>query len=206
MKQRSRFFLKPDTFVSQIQWSRNHRGYVFFFLISSLLETLIASVDPGMQRLASILEPTLGASGDTALWILLAMRWTALVTASGAVITFFWVMGRLIGRHTSARVWTRRMSVVLSLFFLSYSVRFFTGYSPLFHVVATMGWTWAILIAFYTIRQQFDLTALESSVILTVALVGSIGTWNIAESTMETYASVHTPPAVTRVRPGLPTH
>ncbi len=171
MRQQFRFFVRPQTFFNQLQWSSHHWFILISFLTVATLETLFGKQHLLYSEIALYIQQTLGIGSGLALWVVLFSKLMLMLAGAYLIIAFIWFVGNLIGERHSHRVLYRRLAVVFTVFLMGYTSNHLAHFSPWFGFVGLLLYGWALVLGFFAIREQFNLTAVETIVVSAFALL-----------------------------------
>lgn len=172
MKQLLRFFVRPNVFFNQMQWSSVHRGILVAFVGMAALETHVGRYSDHYLALSALLNDWLGLSLAQAVWVITAGKLVATLVGAYLVSTLVWVVGSVLGRSGSKRVLFRRLAIVFTVLVLGQLLGHLAAVNDWFALGAVAAYVWAALLGYHAIREQFSLSHLETVIVTAlVALV-----------------------------------
>lgn len=177
MKQSARLFLKPQQFFNQLQWSTHHWLILLAFFIVTGVESHLGTQSNLYRWLADSLSQNTGLSTEITMWFVVSVKLAVIGTASYITAFLIWIIGSLIGERSSQRVLFRRLAVVFTVILSAYTAQHLKGFYPWMETVSFFLYTWGLLLGYFAIREQFDLTHFETSVVGVFAIFLVIGSW-----------------------------
>ncbi len=179
MKQLFRLFLRPATFVNQLQWSTHHGLILLAFLGVAALESQVGTGRALNEQLAWLLQRWTPIQRDHALVVVTAGRILFLFFGTLSLSETIWWIGEKLGRSTSKRVLNRRMAVVFTVMLASYALLVAT--EPSQQWFGALLFMWGLTLCFWTLKEQFSLSALSAGVLGIVAAVVIVATWQVSD-------------------------
>lgn len=177
MKQGARIFFKPQQFFNQLQWSTHHWLILLTFLVVTGVESHLGSQSALYRWWAQALSQQTGLSFDITLWLVVSAKLAVILTASYLSATLIWLVGSLIGEKNSQRVLFRRLAIVFTVVLSAYTAQHLKQFYPWMETVSFFLYTWGLLLGYFAIREQFDLTHFETSVVGVFAIVLVVFSW-----------------------------
>lgn len=177
MKQGARLFLKPQQFFNQLQWSPHHWFILLTFLVVSGIEAHLGQQSSLYRWFAGSLSAQTGINSEITLWLVVSTK-LALIVASSYITSFLiWMVGSLIGERNSQRVLFRRLAVVFTVVLSAYTAQYLKSFYPWMETVSFFLYTWGLLLGYFAIREQFNLTHFETSIVGVFAIVLVFCSW-----------------------------
>lgn len=206
MKQGIRFFLKPSSFVTQLQWSSHHPWILAVFFLSALVETQLGPQGPVYAKLAVIFARDAALPLGLSIWILTFIKLAFLGVGAWFLTETIFFLGSLFGQPTSRRVLFRRLAIVFSLILLGQSALGLSESLPYAALLAGGFWIWALLLGFYTLREGFRLNGYEASAVGIFVLFLALGVWNFMSLSLQRVARAAGPTPTVQIakKPGAP--
>jgi len=185
VRQGVRFFVKPNAFVNQLQWSSHHTWLLLAFLIIAGVEAHVGRNHQLISQFAEALASRLGVNHEIGMWLVISAKLICTLAAATLISFLVWIVGSFIGESSSQRVLFRRLSVVFTLVLAAYTSSHLTHVYPWMETAALFGYFWAALLGFFTLREQFRIGYLETFFVggLTVLLV--LSTWHFSNRYIE---------------------
>jgi hypothetical protein len=90
---------------------------------------------------------------------------------------FIWIIGSLIGERNSQRVLFRRLAIVFTVLLSAYTAQHLKPLYPWMETVSFFLYTWGLLLGYFAIREQFNLSHFETSVVGVFAIILVIASW-----------------------------
>jgi hypothetical protein len=177
VKQGARIFFKPQQFFNQLQWSTHHWLILLTFLVVTGVESHLGSQSALYRWWAQALSQQTGLSFDITLWLVVSAKLAVILTASYLSATLIWLVGSLIGEKNSQRVLFRRLAIVFTVVLSAYTAQHLKQFYPWMETVSFFLYTWGLLLGYFAIREQFDLTHFETSVVGVFAIVLVVFSW-----------------------------
>lgn len=172
VKQISRFFLRPNVFFNQLQWSNLHWGIIVAFAVMATLETHVGRYSDYYLALSSLLNDWAGLSLAQAVWVITAGKLVATFAGAYLVSTLVWIVGSVLGRSGSKRVLFRRLAVVFTVLMLGQTLGHLSAVNGWYAFAALAAYAWGGLLGYFAVREQFSLSHLET--IIVTALVALV--------------------------------
>ena len=189
MRQGVRFFVKPNTFVNQLQWSTHHTWLMLAFLIVAGIEAHVGRTHHLIENFADALAFRLNLSRDISLWLIISAKLLLTLTASFLITFSVWFFGSLMGHSSSQRVLFRRLSVVFTLILTAYTARHFTHLYPWLETASLFVFFWAGLIGFFSLRETFRLSFFETAIVGGFTALLVVSSWHFSNRYLETHAN-----------------
>ncbi len=171
MKQIIRLATNPAAFMNQLQWSRNHAWILLTFLGLAIVESQIGTTKALNAQLAWLLSNEAHIARDQALFLVMVGRIAALFLGGQVLTQIFWLIGARLGRASSKRVLTRRLSIVYTFLLGSYILAVTLSVDQ--QIWAALVFGWGLILAYVTFREHFSLDR-YAAVVLGLVAVGSI--------------------------------
>jgi len=197
MKQTSRFFLAPTTFINQLQWSRHHWFLILAFGIALMAETYFGRYGEWFAHYGNIFQYEFGIGESGAIALLTALKLTFMIAGLYLLTTILWFVGNFIGStETSKRVLFRRLAVVATVFTLGYTAGHLVTEIPEMAYAALGMYIWGGYIAFIAYQEQFNLSLVEAALFCVLSIVMVKATWvysqqQITQVAKSYYTSTH---------------
>ncbi len=188
MKQGMRFLVRPGTFFNQLQWSTHHWIILLSFLVIAAIETHVGRQQAFYQVFADLVVERTGMSWDFSMWLVTVAKLTVMLCGAFSVASAVWFVGNLFGRRTSKRVLFRRLAVVFTVLLAAYTAQHLVDPIPFFVMAAPVLYAWALILAYFAIREQFALNHVETLVMGLFALLLVSSSWHVSNHVMETAA------------------
>lgn len=188
MKQGLRLLFKPGTFFGQLQWSTHHWFILFAFLAIASVETQLGKFTDVYQTYALLLQNQFSLTFDQALWVITFSKLGLMLLGTYVLVTFIWIVGNLLGAKKSKRVLFRRLAVVFAVFLAGYTAQHMTEYSPHFLLAAVLLYSWGLFLGYFAIREQFELTVLETTIVSLFAVLLVSSSWHYSTHIAEAVA------------------
>lgn len=190
MRQGVRFFVKPNAFVNQLQWSSHHTWLLLAFLIVAGVEAHVGRNHALIAQFADALSFRLGVSSEIGMWLIISLKLICTLVAASLISVLVWIVGSFIGQSSSQRVLFRRLSVVFTLVLTAYTASHLTHVYPWMETASLFIYFWAALLGFFSLREQFRIGFLETVFVgsLTVLLV--LSTWHFSNRYLEKNAKI----------------
>ena len=182
-----RILTKPATFMNQLQWSRNHLWILLGFSAIAILESLMGSQTEAFQHYALALEADLGLSRSWSVAAVITGRVLAMLGGMFVLSSVIWMLGNAFGRHTSKRVLFRRMSIVFTVMLGGYLCSHLSVEHQILSTVAFVAYVWAGVLAYFSIKEQFELNVMEAAIVGAVALFLVTTTWHYSHHFADDY-------------------
>jgi len=177
VKQGARLILKPQQFFNQLQWSTHHWLILLTFLVVTGVEAHLGSQSALYRWLSSSLSSNTGINPDITLWFVVCFKLAIIAVASYLSAFFIWIIGSLIGERNSQRVLFRRLAIVFTVVLSAYTAQHLKHLYPWMETVSFFLYTWGLLLGYFAIREQFNLTHFETSVVGVFAIILVIASW-----------------------------
>ena len=177
MKQGIRLLLKPGTFFNQLQWSPYHWLILVGFLVAASVETQLGSSSRLFQWYADFLTLRYGLSLSLALWIVTAARLAFLLTGAWVVSVLIWIVGSLLGQHSSRRVLFRRLAVVFTILLAAFTSHHLSTEYEYASLVSLALYAWGITLGYFAISEQFRLSRFQGAVVVLFAALFITQLW-----------------------------
>jgi hypothetical protein len=171
LKQIIRLATNPAAFMNQLQWSRNHAWILLTFLGLAIVESQMGATKALNAQLSWLLANEAHIARDQALVLVMVARIAALFVGAQLLTQIFWLIGARLGRASSKRVLTRRMSIVYTFLLGSYILA--TTLNNDQQVWAALVFGWGLILAYVTFREHFNLDR-YAAIVLGLVAVGSI--------------------------------
>ncbi len=188
MRQGLRFFIRPGTFINQLQWSSHHWFILLGFLIISAIESHVGRNQFYYDLYTTLVSRRLGITWDQALWLVTALKLGAMLVGSLFIAAAVWVAGNLFGRRTSHRVLFRRLAVVFTVLLAGYTVQQSGLTHPAIPFVTIALYFWGAVFGYFALREQFALSHLEALALGLFALLLLSTTWHYSNHFMRDFA------------------
>ena len=188
MKQGIRFFVRPGTFINQLQWSTHHWVILTSFLIISAIETHVGRSHAYYQVFADYLSLRAGIGWDFSLWIVTFLKLSFMLVGTFVLASCIWFVGNLFGRRTSKRVLFRRLAIVVTVLLGAYTAQHFVEPFPILAIASPALYLWALVLAYFALREQFALNHVETLVMGLFALLLVSSSWHFVNHVMESAA------------------
>lgn len=185
MRQGVRFFVKPNTFVNQLQWSSHHTWLMIAFLLVAGVEAHIGRNHLLIENFADALSFRLGVGKDLAMWLMVSFKLICTVAAAFLITLAVWCVGSFIGHSSSQRVLFRRLSIVFTLVLTAHTARHLTHLYPWMETASLFGFFWAALLGFFSLREQFKVGFLETAFLGGFTALLVVSTWHYSNRFLE---------------------
>ena len=189
VRQVGRFFVKPQQFVNQLQWSTHHWWILFSFLVMTGIEAHVGSQQALYQVYAGAISRNFGLGNDLSLWMVICAKLAFIMLGAVAVSWGIWFVGNYLGRHSSQRVLFRRLAIVFTLMMTAYTGQHLQGMYPWMETASVFLYFWSGLLGYFAVREQFELTHLESAFVTLFATFLILTSWNYSNRTIEKNAT-----------------
>jgi hypothetical protein len=185
VKQTVRLITQPKTFFSQLQWSTHHWFIMLTFLALALVETQTGAHVALYQRYAAVLSANFGLSLEASTWLIALAKLGIMLWGAASLASILYIVGSLFGRETSRRVFSRRIAVVFTVFLAGYTAQHGITQFPWLLAVTIGLYAWGLLLGYLALREQFELTHLETGVLGTFAILLVTLSWHITDHVIE---------------------
>ena len=179
MKQGARIFLKPQEFFNQLQWSTHHWLILLLFLVVTGVEAHLGAQHTLYRWFAENLTSRTGLSFDITLWLVVSAKLFLILMGSYLTANFVWFFGNLLGQKNSKRVLFRRLAVVFTVILAAYTANHLESFYPWMGTLSFFLYVWGVLLGYFAIREQFDLTHIETTVVGAFAALLVLSTWHL---------------------------
>jgi len=187
LKQVIRFFIRPATFINQLQWSRHHGMILLAFLGIALLESQIGVGRALNLQLSWLLAEGSGLDRDQALFLVMLGRMAFLLAAVFCASEAIWWLVARFGFQTSKRVLYRRLAVVSTMVLASYAM--FASIEPGAQLMGALFFGWGLILSYLTFREQYQFSQV-TSLVLGILAVGAVEfTWQYSDQFVQNTAS-----------------
>ena len=204
MRQGVRFFVKPNAFVNQLQWSSHHTWLMIAFLIVAGVEAHIGRNHLLIENFADALSFRLGIGRDLAMWLMVSTKLICTVIAAFLITVLVWFAGSFIGHSSSQRVLFRRLSIVFTLVLTAHTARHLTHLYPWMETASLFVFFWAGLLGFFSLREQFRIGFVETAFLGGFTALLVISTWHYSNRFLENNAHTISQQIAYRSVPFLP--
>lgn len=177
MKQGIRLLLKPGTFFNQLQWSAHHWLILVGFLVAASVETQLGSDSRLFQWYADFLTIRYGLNLSLALWVVTAARLAFLLAGAWVVTVLIWIVGSLLGQHSSRRVLLRRLAVVFTILLAAFTSHHLSAEYEYASPLSLALYAWGISLGYFAISEQFRLSRLQGVVVVLFAAMFITQLW-----------------------------
>ena len=177
MKQGARLFFKPQQFFNQLQWSTHHWLILLSFFVITGVESHLGSQSALYRWFANSLTEQTGISTEITLWFVVSFKLAVIGLASYITAFLIWIIGSLIGEKSSQRVLFRRLAVVFTVVLSAYTAQHLKNLYPWMETLSFFLYTWGLLLGYFAIREQFNLSHFETSVVGVFAIVLVVFSW-----------------------------
>lgn len=188
MRQGLRLFVRPGTFINQLQWSTHHWLMLLSFLIIAAIESHVGRNQFYYELYSTLLSRRLGISWEQGLWLVTAIKLGVMLLGAFALAGSIWLIGNLFGRRTSRRVLFRRLSIVFTVLLAGYTVQHSSFIHPAVPFFTVALYLWGAVLGYFAIREQFALSHLEATVLGAFALLLISSVWHYSNHYMRDYA------------------
>lgn len=190
MRQGVRFFVRPNAFVNQLQWSSHHTWLLFAFLLVAGVEAHVGRNHGLIAHFAEALAFRLGVTEEIALWLMISAKLTFTLVAAFLITVAVWLVGSFVGHSSSQRVLFRRLSVVFTLVLTGYTASHLTHVYPWMETASLFIYFWAALLGFFSLREQFRIGYLETLFVGGFTVLALLSTWHFSNRYIEKNANV----------------
>ncbi len=190
MRQGVRFFVKPNTFVNQLQWSSHHTWLLLAFLIVAGVEAHVGRNHAVIAQFADSVAFRLGVSRDIGLWLMISVKLSCTLLAAYLISLLVWFVGSFLGSSSSQRVLFRRLSVVFTLVFAGYTSTHLTHIFPWMETASLFLFFWAALLGFFSLKEQFRLGLLETAFVGSFTALLVFSSWHYSNRFIEKNAQL----------------
>ena len=204
MRQGVRFFVKPNTFVNQLQWSSHHTWLMLAFLIVAGVEAHIGRNHLLIENFADALSFRLGIGRELALWLMVSTKLICTVIAAFLITVLVWFAGSFIGRSSSQRVLFRRLSIVFTLILTAHTAQHLTHLLPWMETASLFVFFWAGLLGFFSLREQFRIGYLETTFLSGFTALLVVSAWTYSNRYLERNAQTISQQIAYKAIPFLP--
>jgi len=177
VRQSARLFLKPQQFFNQLQWSTHHWLILLAFLVITGVEAHLGNQRALYHWMAQNLTQQTGVSFDITLWFIVSAKLLVIFLASYLSATLIWLIGSVIGERNSHRVLFRRLAVVFTVILSAYTAQHLIHLYPWMETLSYFLYVWGLLLGYFAIREQFNLTHFETSVVGVFAIILVVSSW-----------------------------
>jgi hypothetical protein len=191
VKQGVRFFLKPQSFVNQLQWSSHHSFILTAFCTTALIETQVGRNHALYTGLASLLASQYGLGMTLAIWLVTFLKLTVTLLGALAFVEMIGLLGGMFGRQTSRRVLSRRLAVVFSLILVANTLYQFAPVSPWAGIAAAVIFLWSVVLGYFSLRTHFGLTLGEAASVGVFSLFVMVCAWHLSLISLQRVARYH---------------
>jgi hypothetical protein len=190
VRQGVRFFVRPNAFVNQLQWSSHHTWLLLAFLIIAGVEAHVGRNHALIAHFADALSFRLGVGQEIGMWLMISAKLAVTLLAAFLITMAVWLVGSFIGHASSQRVLFRRLSVVFTLVLTAYTASHLTHVYPWMETASLFIYFWAALLGFFSLREQFRIGYLETLFVGGFTVLAIISTWHFSNRYMEKNATV----------------
>lgn len=205
VRQGVRFFVKPNTFVNQLQWSSHHTWLMLAFLIVAGVEAHIGRNHLVIESFAEALSFRLGIGRELAMWLMVSAKLICTIIGAFLITVLVWFVGSIMGRSSSQRVLFRRLSIVFTLVLTAHTARHLTHLYPWMDTASLFVFFWAGLLGFFSLREQFRIGFVETAFLSGVTALLVVSSWHYSNRYLEANAGHITQQIAYRAIPLLPT-
>ncbi len=181
MKQTLRFLLNPRVFFNQLQWSRAHWFIFGGFALMAFIETQTGTPHAFYSVGAQWLAKFWGWNFLESIWVLTVIKLVGMTTGVYFLSHIVWHVGGLFGQQGSRRVLFRRLTVVLTVMLLGFSIRNMGAPHSNWTLLSSGLLVWACFLGFYAIQEQFNLGAFETVVVAAAVALALAFTVRVSE-------------------------
>jgi len=185
VRQGVRFFVKPNAFVNQLQWSSHHTWLLLAFLIVAGVEAHVGRNHALIAQFGDSIAFRLGVGREIGMWLMISTKLAFTLFAAYLISLLVWFVGSFLGSSSSQRVLFRRLSVVFTLVFAGYTA---THLTHVFHWMETASlflFFWAALLGFFSLKEQFKLGLLETAFIGSFTALLVFSSWHYSNRFIE---------------------
>ena len=190
MNQGLRLITKPRTFFNQLQWSPNHWLILLAFLTLASIETQTGSHVGLYQKYATLITAHFNVTLNTAVWIIAVAKLVVMIWGAFSLASILFLVGNLFGRQTSRRVFFRRSAVVFTVLLAAYTASHNVEALPVLAVVSVALYAWSMVLGYFALREQFELTHVETVVLGSFALLLVVTSFHFTDHVLEAAANV----------------
>jgi len=188
VRQGVRFFVKPNAFVNQLQWSSHHTWLLLAFLMVAGVEAHVGRHHVVLEAFGEALSFRLGVSKEIGTWLIVSLKLACTLIGASLISLGVWFVGSFLGHSSSQRVLFRRLSVVFTLFLTAYTSTHLTHLYPWMETASLFIFFWAALLGFFSLREQFGLGFIETAFVGGFAVLLVMTTWHYSNTFLETHA------------------
>lgn len=185
VRQGVRFFVKPNTFVNQLQWSSHHTWLLLAFLIVAGVEAHVGRNHAIIAQFGDSIAFRLGVSRDIGMWLMISAKLAFTLLAAYLISLLVWFVGSFLGSSSSQRVLFRRLSVVFTLVFAGYTATHLTHLFPWMETASLFLFFWAALLGFFSLKEQFRLGILETAFVGSFTALVVFSSWHYSNRFIE---------------------
>ncbi|NBV51564.1 hypothetical protein EBR78_10170 [bacterium] len=188
MRQGVRFFVKPNAFINQLQWSSHHTWLLLAFLLVAGVEAHVGRNHHLVSAFAKALSFRLGLGQEISMWLMISLKLTATLIGAFLISVAVWFVGSCLGRSSSQRVLFRRLSVVFTLVFGAYTASHLTHIYPWMETASLFVFFWAALLGFFTLKEQFRLGLVQTAFVGGFTALLVLSSWHYSNRFLENNA------------------
>lgn len=181
VKQAERFLLRPGVFFNQLQWSSSHWMIMLTFLAIAAIETHVGPYSELYMNASEFIQAKWQVGQTLAVAMVTATKLSVMLAASWVLAMFIWMVGTLIGKRRSRKVLFRRLSVVFTVLLVGLTASHLVSMHESLHYVSMAMYAWGAILAFFAIREQFILNALETLVIASLSILLSVTSLHLSK-------------------------
>lgn len=179
MKQPVRLIARPATFMNQLQWSRRHWFIISLFLGLGVIETFVGRNIKSYEFIANRIQLIFGFREDISFIFLLVIKLFLMLFILFFISYFIWLVGGFFNHRASLRVLIRRFATAFSILLLGYIIPFLLPGT--FILLLKYGfYFWGITLSFFLVKEQFNLTFIESFVVGCLSVLIAISIWHFS--------------------------
>lgn len=188
MRQGVRFFVKPNAFVNQLQWSSHHTWLLLAFLVIAGVEAHVGRSHVILESFADALSLRLGVGKEIGMWLFVSLKLASTLIGASLISIAVWFVGTFLGHSSSQRVLFRRLSVVFTLFLAAYTSTHLTHLYPWMETASLFVFFWGALLGFFSLREQFGLGFVETAFVGGFTALLVMSSWHYSNKLLETHA------------------